>query len=526
MIEHLVVTPVVMPLAVGAVMLFLGARRRRWEAGLAIGGCAALLLNAIALVVLTDADAGGLSRAYGVGDWPAYIAIVLVADRLSALMLVLAATLGLVSTVFALSRWSRHGPYFYALVQFLLMGLNGAFLTGDLFNLFVFFEVLLAASYGLLLHGSGPQRVKAGLHYIVINLGASLLFLIGVSMIFGVTGTLNMAVLAERIAAAAPHTRSLVQAGAAILGMAFLAKAAAWPLGFWLPRTYDAASPPVAALFAIMTKVGVYVLLRLSLLLFGPDAGPSSGFGGEWLFAVGALTIGAGLVGVLAVRDLGRLGGYNLVISAGTLLAAISFGSPAITAGALLYMMISTLGAAALYLIVGLIADERGDVFKVPGRLEDDDPADDGIHTEEDERVVVITAPVGILSAAFLAITLVVAGIPPLPGFFAKVAILIPLMDEMETWQGVLLVTLLIAASLLVLIALVRAGIQIWWVESDRVPPAFRLTEMAPVGALLLVFLALTVQLQAPSSFAHRAAAQLHTPSYYVRTVLGAETTP
>ncbi|OYW30640.1 MAG: monovalent cation/H+ antiporter subunit D [Caulobacter sp. 12-67-6] len=521
---HLVVTPIVMPLAVGAVMLFLGARRRRWEAGLAIAACAALLLNAIALVVLTDAD--GLSRAYRMGDWPASFAIVLVADRLSALMLVLAATLGLVSTIFALSRWSRHGPYFYALVQFLLMGLNGAFLTGDLFNLFVFFEVLLAASYGLLLHGSGPLRVKAGLHYIVINLGASLLFLIGVSMIFGVTGTLNMAVLAERIAAAPPHPRSLVQVGAAILGTAFLAKAAAWPLGFWLPRTYDAATPPVAALFAIMTKVGVYILLRLSLLLFGPDAGLSAGFGGEWLFAVGALTIGAGSVGVLAVRDLGRLGGYNLVISAGTLLAAISFGSPAITAGALFYMMISTLGAAALYLIAGLIAVERGDEFKGPGRLEDYDPADDGLYTEEDERAVVITAPVGILSAAFLAITLMVAGIPPLPGFFAKVAILIPLMNELGSWEGTLLITLLVAASLVVLIALVRAGIQIWWVEGDRLPPALRLTEIVPVGALLLLFMVLTVVLQVPLGFAHRAAAQLHTPSNYVDTVLGAEAAP
>lgn len=524
MTGHLLVTPVLLPLALGAIMLFLGARHRRWEAGLAIAACVALLVNAIALVVLTDGGTtSALSRAYRLGDWPAPFAIVLVADRLSALMLLLTATLGLVSAVVALSRWSRLGPYFYALSQFLLMGLNGVFLTGDLFNLFVFFEVLLAASYGLLLHGSGAQRVKAGLHYIVINLAASLLFLIGVSVIFGVTGTLNMAVLVDRITAVPPHTRSLLHAGAAILGMAFLVKAAAWPLGFWLPRTYDAASPPVAILFTIMTKVGVYVLLRLGLLLFGPGAGTSAEFGASWLFAVGALTIAAGLVGVLAVRDLGRLGGYNLVISAGTLLAAISFGVPAVTAGAIFYLVVSTLGAATLFLVSGLIAAERGDDFTEAGRLEDYDPADDGLYTEEDERAVVIAAPVGILSGAFLAITLMVAGIPPLPGFLAKVAMLAPLMAELGGGRGVLMVALLIASSLFVLIALVRAGIQIWWVESDRLPPAFRLTEIAPVAVLLTVLLALTVLVQAPLSFVHRAAEELHAPSNYVRMVVGVE---
>lgn len=521
MIAHLVVTPILLPLAVGAVMLFLGARHRRWEAGLAIGASALLLLNAIVLMALADAGStGGLSQAYRLGDWPAAFAIVLVADRLSALMLLLVATLGLVSAIFSLSRWSKLGPYFYALSQFLLMGLNGVFLTGDLFNLFVFFEVLLAASYGLLLHGSGPQRVKAGLHYIVVNLAASLLFLIGVSLIFGVTGTLNMAVLAERVAAAPPATRSLLHAGAAILGMAFLVKAAAWPSGFWLPRTYDAAAPPVAAMFAIMTKVGVYAVLRLGMLLFGTEAGVSAGFGDAWLFAVGAMTVGAGMAGVLAVRDLGRLGGYNLVVSAGTLLAAIAFGDPNVTAGAIFYLVVSTLGAATLFLLAGVIAAERGDAFEAVERLEAYDPADDGLYTEEDERAVVIAAPVGLLSGAFLATTLMVAGIPPLPGFLAKVAILAPLMSELDTWQGGLMVLLLITSSLAALIALMRAGVQIWWVESDRPLPALRVAEFAPVVMLLTLCLTLTILVQTPFGFISRTARQLHDPADYVRVVL------
>src|SRR5690606_29902464 len=144
------------------------------------------------------------------------------------------------SLVYSYASWSRVAPGFHSMFQFLLMGLNGAFLTGDLFNLFVFFEVLLASSYGLMLHGSGPSRVKAGLHYIAVNLTASFLFLIGVSMIYGMTGTLNMADLAMRIVQLDQDDRALFEAGAAILGVAFFVKAGIWPLNFWLPSTYAA----------------------------------------------------------------------------------------------------------------------------------------------------------------------------------------------------------------------------------------------------------------------------------------------
>ncbi len=220
MAAQLPVLPILLPLAVGVLLLLIGGRRRGLESMVAVGGCLALLGTAMMLV--DRVDSGALAPSYRLGHWPATVAITLVADRLAAIMVLLAALLGLLNTAFALSRWSRLGPYYSALSQFLLMGLNGAFLAGDLFNLFVFFEVLLAASYGLMLHGSGARRVGAGLHYIVINLAASLLFLIGVSTIFGVTGTLNMAILAERIPAVPEATRGLLHAGAALLAIAFL----------------------------------------------------------------------------------------------------------------------------------------------------------------------------------------------------------------------------------------------------------------------------------------------------------------
>ena len=184
------------------------------------------------------------------------------------------------------------------------MGVNGAFLTGDLFNLFVFFEVLLAASYGLVLHGSGALRVKAGLHYITVNLAASLLFLIGVSLIYARDGNAQHGgSLCAHLLRSCRQVR-LLQAGAAVLGIAFLVKAGVWPLCFWLPATYPVVAPPVAALFAIMTKVGVYVILRTWLLLFGAGAGASAQFGRAWLMLGGFATVAFASIGALASPDL------------------------------------------------------------------------------------------------------------------------------------------------------------------------------------------------------------------------------
>ena len=179
------------------------------------------------------------------------------------MMVALTGVVAFAASIYSTSRWDRAGVHFHPLLQLQLMGLNGAFLTGDLFNLFVFFEVMLAASYGLLLHGSGRLRVQAGLHYVAINLAASSLFLIGAALLYGVTGTLNMADLGVRIAQLAPADRGLVHAAAAILATAFFAKAGAWPLNFWLVPAYSAAVSPVGAVFALLTKLGIYTVLRL-----------------------------------------------------------------------------------------------------------------------------------------------------------------------------------------------------------------------------------------------------------------------
>ncbi|MGA0564594.1 monovalent cation/H+ antiporter subunit D [Ancylobacter sp. VNQ12] len=526
-IHHLVIVPILLPLAVGAFMLLFSERRRALKMTLSLATVFALLAVAVALVAVASTphdDRWSSMIVYPLGNWPPPFGIVLVADRLSALMLLVTALLGCATLVFAMARWHKAGPRFYTLFLFLLAGLNGAFLTGDLFNLFVFFEILLAASYGLVLHGSGTARVKAGLHYIPINLVASSLFLVGVSLIYGVTGTLNMADIG-RIAPTLPgDLRVLYEAGAAVLGIAFLVKAGMWPLSFWLPTTYAAACAPVAAMFAIMTKVGVYVILRLFLLSFGDEAGASEDFGALWLYYGGMATIAFGAIGVLAAPSMQRMGGYAVLVSSGTLLAAIGTGNSAVISGALYYLVVSTLALGAYFLLVELI--ERGqeagaDVLAVTLEVFGD-PEED-IEEEEDEVGVAIPATIAVLGGAFLACTALLAGMPPLSGFIAKFAMLSALINEggripAEHWA---LVGLLIASGFATLIAMTRTGIRNLWVPAETAIPRVRAIEALPVGGLLLLCVAMTV-LGGPAMRYMEATAQvLYWPAVYANDVLG-----
>jgi multicomponent K+:H+ antiporter subunit D len=267
-------------------------------------------------------------------------------------MLTLTAAVGFATILYSTAHWDRPGQPFHPLNQFLLVGLNGAFLTGDLFNLFVFFEVLLAASYGLLLRGVGTRRVRDTLHYVAVNLVASYLFLLGVALIYGTLGTLNMADLLGRSAALGSSDRSLFHVGAALLGVAFLVKAASWPLNFWLPGSYTAAVAPVSAGFALLTKVGVYAVLRIGTLM-GEDQAAAAILG-PILFYLGLATLASGTIGMLATQHLKRLVSYSVIVSSGLLLAALGLGNEALTAPVLFYLVTSVLTSAAFFMLTGM----------------------------------------------------------------------------------------------------------------------------------------------------------------------------
>jgi multicomponent K+:H+ antiporter subunit D len=522
--NHLMIAPVVLPLLAGAVMLALGGERRRdVNATINVATTFGLVAIAIALLRAADASQTGLAGVYRLGNWPAPFAIVLVLDRLSALMLLLTSVLAAAAVLFSLARWHRVGVLFHPLFQFLLMGINGAFLTGDLFNLFVFFEVLLAASYGLALHGAGAARVVAGLHYIVVNLAASLLFLIGVSLIYGVSGTLNMADLATRITAIRAEDRALLEAGAAILGIAFLVKAGMWPLCFWLPATYAAVSPPAAAIFAVLSKVGVYIVLRLWLLVFGDDAGASAQFGGEWLLVGGMATLAFGAIGTLASQDMTRLAAYSVLVSSGTVLAAVGMGQVAVTGAALFYLISSTLGLGALFLLIELV--ERGrepgaDMLAVTRHVYDEEDEPEG----SEEVGVAIPSPMGILGLAFIGCAVVISGLPPLSGFIGKFALLTAALDANPSTVSVtawILLAAMVLSGLAALIAMARAGISAFWASPDRLVPRVRLIEVAPVAVLLLLCALQTIQAGPIMRFMKAGAQSLHDPKDYIRGVLG-----
>lgn len=464
-----------------------------------------LALVAIGAMLLAEAN-GGVIQSYALGNWRAPFGIVLVLDRLSAMMVLLTAVLALAVLVYVISTGTdKKGWHFHPLFQFQLLGLNGAFLTGDLFNLFVFFEVLLIASYGLMLHGQGAARLKAGVQYVVINLVGSTLFLVAIGLLYGMTGTLNMADLAVRVAAAPPGDQGLIAASALLLTLVFALKAALVPLHFWLPTTYAATSGAVAALFAIMTKVGAYSIIRTNTLIFGEDAGPLAFVTGPWILPAALATIVIGFIGLFAARGLRDLAAWAVVGSMGTLLCAASVFTVEAMGPALYYILHSTLAGAALFLVVDLIAQRRaehGDAITLAPRFRQ----------------------IELLSGLFFLAAIATVGLPPLSGFVGKLLVLDGVRDTpLAAWiWGVILITTVIGV-----LAFARAGSLIFWksasVEGEIALRSLRGTRGGPAAAasLLLALAGLTVLAGPITAYTAAAAGQLFEPEQYIHAVLG-----
>jgi multicomponent K+:H+ antiporter subunit D len=528
---HLPSLPIVVPMIAGALMLLLSESNRVPRATVTLAATLIQLAAGITLLYLTTDSVPHVwpegIGVYAIGGWQAPFGIVLVVDRLSALMISLNAALALPAIVYSFARWDRLGVHYHSLLQFLLMGLNGAFLTGDLFNLFVFFEILLAASYALLLHGGGAQRVKIALHFIVVNLAASFAFLIGVAMIYGVLGTLNIADIAARWPGLQGVDRGLAEAGAAILGIAFLVKAGTWPLNFWLPGTYTAAGSPVAAIFSITTKVGVYAILRLALLFEGSTAP----YGGTLLFYFAIATMMFGIAGILAARQLARLVAFNVILSSGTLLASIALGYPALLAPAFFYLLISVLATGAFFMLTGMTermrtaVPETADAATPPPATYaafavGEPPQPD---TPDAEVGIAIPAATAFLGLAFVCCALLITGMPPLAGFVAKFALASAVfqdgVDNVAPRAWLLMATLL-AGGIAGLVALTRIGMRLFWSVTGRITPRLRVIEAGPVAYLILLCIALTIGAGPTMTYLDSAASTIREPGAYIRAVL------
>jgi multicomponent K+:H+ antiporter subunit D len=508
--QHLPVLPVLLPAFTAMALLLLGDHggdahgghehpRLRRARRIGLGS---VLLGLLMSALLVAQAAGGELLAYRVGDWPAPYGIVLVVDRLSAMMLLLTSLIAVPVLWYASGGWDARGRHFHAMFQFQLMGLNGAFVTGDLFNLFVFFEVLLIASYVLMVHGQGGQRFKVGLHYVVLNLVASALFLIGVSLLYARTGTLNFADLALRVPLVQGPDALVVQAAALVLLVVFGFKAALAPLSLWLPATYAAAAAPVAALFAIMTKVGVYAILRVHGVVFGAEAGDSARAAEPLLLPLALATCVAGALGALAARTLERLVAWLTVASVGTIVVGLGLFGSAAWAAALYYLAHSTLVVAGLFLLAELVASQRGDAAD---RLEPASPV----------------AQPALLGSLMLLTAASAAGLPPLPGFIGKLLLL--QSASAHAWQAAVWITLL-GVGFLALVGLARAGSILFWHVRDGAPASTAGASPALITATLLLLaasVAMSVWAAPIQRYTAQAAEQLLDRAAYARAVLG-----
>ena len=517
---HLPILPVVLPLIAGIVLLTLRNRALSLQRGVSLLATLALIPLAIALL---QAASDGTHLVYALGNWVAPYGIVLVVDRLTAWMLLTTSLLAVFALLYAIRApspqpspqmgeganagptptYDTQGRHFHVLFQLQLFGLNGAFLTGDLFNLFVFFEILLLASYGLLLHGGGRNRVKAGLHFVVINLVGSTLFLFAVGTLYGVTGTLNMADLAVKLAQTSPDNLALVQSAGLLLFAVFALKAALLPFYLWLPAAYAHTSAPVAALFAIMTKVGAYSILRVYSLMFGDAAGPVANLLDAWLAPLALITLALGMLGVLASTSLRQQAAYLVVASIGSLLLAFGLGTVDSIAAGLYYLPHTTFAAAALFLLADAISRARG---PLADRFESG-PAMPGAR---------------VLGGVFFIVAIASAGLPPLSGFLGKFMLLKAALESpLMPWVW----SVVLATGLASMIALARSGSLLFYRTHGSHDPASQTpptpAALMPIAGLLLLIIGLTIWAGPLSSYATATATQLLTPQHYIDAVLG-----
>lgn len=490
----LAVAPLVVPLATAAVgLLFI--RHVLVQKAIAIIGASALLGVAVALLAIVWDD--GI-QAFQMGGWPAPFGITIVVDTFSAVMLLLSAIVGLASVVYSWATIDEERTRFgyYPLVAILLMGVNGAFITGDLFNLYVWFEVLLISSFVLLGLGGTRPQVEGAIKYVSLNLIASVLFLAGLGLIYGVAGTLNMADLALTLRAT--DQDALLMAIAMLFLVAFGIKAAAFPLFFWLPASYHTPPVAVSALFAgLLTKVGVYALIRVFTLIFTQD----TGFTHELILVIAGFTMVTGVLGAVAQNDMRRILSFHIVSQIGYMMMGLGLYTQAALMGSVFYIAHHIIVKTNLFLVAGIAHRYVGSYeLKRAG----------GLYRAAPGVAVLFVVP-----------AMSLAGIPPFSGFFAKLALVQASLDaDRYAIAGVAL-----GVGLLTLFSMAKIWNEVFWkaAPAPHLAPARRLLVplVAPATALAILTILYGLGANPVFAVAERAAGELIDPSAYIEAVLG-----
>ena len=489
----LVVVPLLVPLAAaGAGLTFY--RALAIQRAIAFAGAAGLLCAGIALVVAVTREDIIVAR---VGGWDEF-GIVLVADRLSAMMVVLAGIIGVVTIVFSFRSvgQDRERAGYYPLVLLLLLGVTGAFLTGDIFNLYVWFEVMLIASFVLVALGNERPQLEGAIKYVTLNLVSSLVFLIGVGLLYGLTGTLNFAALAVAVPGLDPALRLPV---ALLFLAAFSIKAGAFPLFMWLPASYHTPPSAVSALFAaLLTKVGVYALIRTFTLIF-PDEDSV-----RTILLVGAgLTMVVGVLGAMAQHEIRRILSFHIVSQIGYMLVGLALFTQASLTASLFYIAHHIIVKSSLFFLAGIVHTIRGtgELAYLGGML-------------RSNRMVAVLFAIPALS---------LAGIPPSSGFFAKLAVLRAALEESSYVIG----AVVLAVGLLTIFSMMKVWNEVFLKPAPVASPEIEarsapLSMVLSLGVLVTVSIGVAIAAEPLLQFANDAAAQLMSPQDYAVAVLGA----
>ncbi len=494
--DWLLALPVLIPLAACALTAVMRGRPRMQRGVTAVA--AAALLVAAGLLVAEVLRHGVIASQ--MGDWPAPFGITMVADLLAAAMVAITALMYAVTAIHAHADDGVRAEegLWHPLLAALVLGVAGAFLAGDLFNLYVWFEVMLIASFGLLVLGGGREQLDAAVKYAVLNLVATTVFLIAVGLAYGLTGTLNLADMARRMPEVA--NQGAVAAVGFLLLAAFAAKAAVFPLFFWLPASYHTATAPVAAIFAgLLTKVGVYAMLRVVTLIF-----PA---GQEWLppllWAVAAGTMVVGVLGAAAHWDIRRILSFHIISQIGYMIVGIAIATPFAIAGTVLYVMHHIIVKANLFLVAGAIRRAGGSFsLAALGGLWRRDPW------------------LGIL---FAIPALSLAGLPPLSGFWAKLFVVRSGFDA--GWY--VLAGIALATGVLTLYSMLKIWMEAFWKDQPEGTPIVSLRGrerallLGPVAALAVVTLTIGLWAEPFAAYALAAGEQLAGREAYLAAVLG-----
>ena len=495
MSETLVVLPIVVPLLAAALCVIF-ASSRVLQRAISLLAMAAHLAVAITLLVRVDND--GIIAA-AMGGWEAPFGIVLVADLFGAMMVLVTAVIGVTAAIYSMATLDkeRESFGFWPLFNALIAGVSGAFLAGDIFNLYVWFEVLLISSFVLLALGNERPQIEASIKYVALNLVSSALFLSGAGLTYGMTGTLNMADLAVRLPEV--ENTGLVTAIGMLFMVAFGIKAAVFPLFFWLPASYHTPPVAVSALFAgLLTKVGVYALIRFFTLMFTGD----TGFTHTIILWIAGLTMVGGVLGAVAQHEMRRILSFHIVSQIGYMLVGLGLFTPLGLAASVFYIWHHIIVKTTLFLVSGVVLRIRG-----TGELQ----ASGGLYASHIWVALLFAVP-----------ALSLGGIPPLSGFFAKLAVV---RASVESGEWVILATAL-AVGLLTVFSMAKIWFEVFWKpapkeETADAPAASTFAIVAPIAALALITVAIGFGAEGVMSLSLRASEQLLDPAGYVDAVLG-----